>query len=456
YFVEKGKKYPKQDKVVILAKAMETSFEELSSPNLTKKLAPVGELLQSNFLSELPLDLFGIELNKVVEIIANAPLRVGAFISTLVELSRNYALREESFYFGAMRSYQELHYNYFESIEDAAKRFVQQYDIPQEGAVSDTLLANILTERFGYEIVENGLKTYPDLENLRAVVLPQKKKLFLNPGLNATERAFQLSKELAFNYLDLKERSNTSSLTRVTSFEQVLNHFKAVYFSAAVLINREAFVEDMKAFFSRSKWNGEAFVGLMRTYQISPEIFYGRLTNLIPRFFGLKKLFFLRVNHQSGTENFQVDKELHLNHHHHPHGNQIYEHYCRRWMSLSLLKDLQQMQAEGKYVGTIVGAQRSRYHGTEDEYLCFTLARSGFPTPNVNVSVTIGLLLDDELKEKVRFWNDPSIASREVNKTCERCVIKDCKDRIVPASIVEKKEKRKRIQESIRKIMDEY
>lgn len=453
--IEKGKKYPKEDKVRILAKAMGVSFTELSSLKLTKKLAPVGELLQSNFLSELPLDLFGIELNKVVEIIANAPLRVGAFISTLVELSRNYALREENFYHGAMRSFQEMHFNYFEEIESAANEFVKTFEIPNQGAVPSALLAKILKERFGYEIVDNGLTPYPELENLKSVFVPNKKKLLLNKNLDRREKAFQFSKELAFNYLELKVRASTSSLMRVTSFEQVLSHFKAVYFSVAILINREALVEDMKSFFSRSKWNGEAFVDLMKKYEASPEIFYGRLTNLIPRFFGLKKLFFLRINHRPDSDSFQVDKELHLNHHHHPHGTQLYEHYCRRWMSLSLLKDLEQLQQEGKYVGTIVGAQRSHYYGTEDEYLCFTLARSGFPSPNVNVSVTIGLLLDDELKETVRFWNDPSINIREVNNTCERCVIKNCAERVVPATIIKKKEQRKRIQETVRKIIDE-
>ncbi|MEM8909926.1 MAG: DNA-binding protein, partial [Bacteroidota bacterium] len=438
-----------------LAKSMKVSEEELTSLTLTKELAPLGDLLQSNFLSELPLDLFGIELNKVVEIIANAPLRVGAFISTLVELSRNYALREENFYFGAMRAYQEMHYNYFEVIETAAHRFVEQHQIPRRSPVPAALLAQILKERFNYQIVEAGLNPYPELGHFKSVFVPKQKKLLLNKDLNHIEKAFQFSKELAFNYLELKDRAKTSSLIRVTTFEQVLNHFKAVYFAASILINREALVEDMTAFFGRESWNGAVFVGLMRKYDTSPEIFYGRLTNLIPRFFGLKKLFFLRINHEPATDYFQLDKELHLNHHHHPHGNQIDEHYCRRWMSLSLLKDLQDMQQEGKYVGTIVGAQRSRYYGTEDEYLCFTLARSGFPSPNINVSVTIGLLLDEELKQTVKFWDDPSIAIREVNKTCERCVIQDCAERIAPATIVEKKEKRKKVQEVLQKIMEE-
>ena len=95
--IEKGKKYPKDDKIQLLATALETTTDSLISAEMPQSLLAVESLLQSNFLSELPLELFGIEMNKVVEIIANAPMRVGAFISTLVELSRNYALREENF-----------------------------------------------------------------------------------------------------------------------------------------------------------------------------------------------------------------------------------------------------------------------------------------------------------------------------------------------------------------------
>jgi len=52
--IEKGKKYPKEDKIHLLAKALGTNFDELVSPELTDSLAPLGELLKSNFLNELP------------------------------------------------------------------------------------------------------------------------------------------------------------------------------------------------------------------------------------------------------------------------------------------------------------------------------------------------------------------------------------------------------------------
>jgi transcriptional regulator with XRE-family HTH domain len=453
--IEKGKKYPKEDKIHALAKALGTNFNDLVSLELTDSLAPLGELLKSNFLNELPLDLFGIELSKVVEIIANAPIRVGAFISTLVQMARNYALLEANFYLGAMRSFQELRYNYFEEIEEEVLAFATLHKLPKEGPVDLEMLAAILKDHYKYEIVENGLDGFPELHFLPSVFIPKSNKLLLNNELSETEKVFELGKELGYNVLDLKDRTSSSALLRVNSFDEVLSHFKAVYFSTALLINRDAFVKDIQLFFKKEKWNGEAFLGIMNKYKASPEMFFQRLTNIIPRFFGLQKLFFLEVSHKPNLGLYEIDKELHLNHQHHPHSNGLLEHYCRRWLSLSLLKDFQDLQKVGKYVGTIVGAQRSHYYGTDDEYLCLTLARSATPTPDQNISVTIGLQINKELKGKIKFVDDPSITFREVNKTCERCAIENCTERAAPATVIEKRQQRKAVQESLKKIMEE-
>ena len=451
--IEKGKKYPKKDKLRALAKGLGVAFEELTSPELSNELLPVGELLRSNFLNELPLDLFGIELQKVVEIIANAPSRVGAFISTLLELSRNYELREDNFYFGALRSYLELHYNYFEDLEMAVERFVQLYNIPSQRPISGIFLQELLEKRFGYTIIENGLDKYPELSSLRSVFIPIKKQLLLNRDLTERQKVFQLSKELGFNFLDLKQRANTSSLLKGRNFEEVLNHSKAIYFSVALLMRRKQIIRDIEDFFEKEKWDGEAFLKIMKKYDVTPETFYHRFTNILPRYFGLKKMFFLRFVHNLTTDRFDIDKELHLTQKHHPHSNGLFEHYCRRWISIDLLKDLRQMQLKGQYVDAIVSVQLSSYFGTKDQYLCLTIARPAYPSPNKNVSVTLGLLVTEELRKKVKFLEQPNFPSKEVNKTCERCAIMDCRERAVPPTIIQEREKRRKIQKILKKVI---
>ncbi|MDZ7880030.1 MAG: helix-turn-helix domain-containing protein [Saprospiraceae bacterium] len=466
--IEKGKKYPKEDKIKLLAKALNTTPESLTNQRLPKSLEPVETLLQSNFLNELPLDLFGIDLAKVVEIIANAPLRVGAFISTLVELSRNYALREENFYFAALRSYLELHNNYFEDIEVAVSQFVRQHKIATDQVVPAKFLGDILENKLGYTLIENGLADYPELKNIRSVFVPKSNKLLLNASLNEQQRAFQFGKELGFHALGLKERAYTSSLLRVKTFDEALNHFKAGYFSAALLMNLDAFNKDIEQFLSMPKWdNGAIFERLITKYGATPEMLFQRITNVLPQFFGLSNLFFLRFVHNLSTNKIDINKELHLNQRHHPHGNGLDEHYCRRWISISLLKDLQNTSdTEGGQIfeknsenpqnsedkGYKIGIQKSRYLQTDDEYLCFTVVRHASKVRNA--SLTIGILIDAEARKRVHFLSDPDISSREVSTTCERCAVVNCAERAAEPSIIQRRENWARLNDALGKILD--
>ena len=442
--IEKGKKFPKADKVANLAKALGTTVPDLTDQNLGRNLAPVTRLLQSNFLNELPLELFGIELNKVAEIIAQAPVQVGAFISTLLEISRSYALREESFYFAALRSYLELNENYFPGLEEAVSRFAERYKLPAVRPLPPRTLRAILEREYDYSI-EEGLEDHPDLTMLRSVYQPEQQRLLINGQLSPVQRGFQFGKEIAFNYLKLTERANTSSILRSRVFEEVLNHSKATYFSVALHIPLDPFKAAVGKFFALPAWDGGAFLELMRHFNATPEMFFHRLTNVLPAFFGLKELFFLRVIHEPATDGFTIDKELHLERRHHPHENGLFEHYCRRWMSTSIL---QQMSAGGQ-AGIRVAAQISNYHDTPDAYLCITLARTDYPDPGSNVSVTLGLLINDHLRQTVGWAGDPAIDSRVVNTTCERCPIEDCSVRAAEPVIVRKREKIRRVRAAL-------
>jgi transcriptional regulator with XRE-family HTH domain len=447
--IEKGKKYPKGERIIDLAQALGTNPDELTSLELSEGLAPVGELLASNFLNELPLDLFGIAKMKVVEIIANAPKRVGAFISTLVDLARNYHLGEENFYFGALRSYLEMHHNYFPELEAAVDKFIEQHHLPPNSPVEATALQTILQQSFGYQIRPNGLDAYPELQGLRSLYIPKSSELLLSGRLNATQLAFQLGKELGFQYLGLKERANTSSLLRVQSFDEALNHFKAGYFSAALLLPRERIRSELAQFFRAPKWDPAPLYRMMDEFRASPEMLFQRLTNVLPEFFGLKRLFLIRIAHTKESDKFRIDKELHLSGRHNPHENGLFEHYCRRWLSIDLIRKMD--QAPGG--SNLAAVQRSHYHGTEDSFLCFTIARPAYPDPGKNVSITIGLAIDEQLKRQVSFWNDAAIPDVVVNNTCERCPILDCDQRVVDPNIVEARNQRREVQRRLQDLL---
>jgi len=450
--IEKGKKYPQAENLHKLAAALGLSPEFLASPELTKQYAPLGTLLQSNFLDELPLDLFGIEAQQVVEIIARAPDRVNAFISALLEIARNYALHNENFYFAALRAYQELHMNYFDDIEQAAEAFVRRHQLPETGGVPAPVLAGLLASEFRYKISENGLDAYPDLHSVRSVFNPKKRLLLLNSRLNERQRTFQLAKELGFNVLNLKQRPLASTLTRVRAFEEVLHNYRAAYFAVALLVNRNAFVGDLRVFFEQATWKEGVLQTLLAKYQVSPEVLFQRF-NVLSLDFDLHKVFFLRFIHEVERDRFEIDKELHLNRRHQPHASGLDEHYCRRWLSIVLLRDLHARQSRSAdETRPLIGVQRALFADTNEEYLCLGVAKPGYPTVGRNVGVTLGILLDERARSVIRFWDDPAIPRTVVNVTCERCSIADCSVRAAPPTALQKREARKRMEETLKKL----
>ena len=65
------------------------------------------------------------------------------------------------------------------------------------------------------------------------------------------------------------------------------------------------------------------------------------------------------------------------------------------------------------------------------------------------VSVTIGLLVDEDLEKHVKFLEDPAIPKKMVSVTCERCPIEDCAERAAPPIVIQKKLQRKAIQDAL-------
>lgn len=433
--IEKGKKFPKSDKLHALAVVLGQSPERLITLGAEDGLETISELLDSNFLNELPLDLFGIELSKVVEIIAQAPTRVGALISTLLELSRNYAVRQENFYFAALRSFLEMHQNYFEDIETSVDQFVHEFKIPSYRPIPDKLLSDLLFTKYDYQIDYRGLDRHEKLKFLYYLYLPKSKQLLLNGNINSIQRSFSFGKELAFNYLSIKERSYTSSILQGKVFEEVLNHSKAIYFSVALHLPRELIISELNILFSRKSWQPEYFTQLISRYMVTPEMFYHRMTNLLPTFFGLKDIFFMRFVYIPEEQTIKVDRELHLNKKHQPHGNNLSEHYCRRWIAVSSLLKKEEDEGGSMHI------EIARFQENRESYLCFTHSRINYPNPGSKVSLTLGILLDDKLNEKIAFSNSETIVQRQVHTTCERCPISDCQERAAPPIQREKKKK---------------
>jgi len=448
--IEKGKKHPKPSKVAAIADALGVSYDYLVSLQLSKRLQPVGELLQSNILAELPLEHFGLDIGRVLDLFATAPAKLSAFVNTLLEISRAFDLRVEQFYFSALRSYQELHDNYFEDIELEVESFMDQHGLDPDMVPTAAQLEKVLHDVFNITVAPEEFPDHPELASLRSVFIHgPAPRLLLNPTLTEQQRTFALAREIGFHFLQLHERPYTSTWVKVGSFEEVLNNFRASYFAGALLLNRDRLVQDIEAFFALPSWQPQLLLQLLDKYNTSPETFLHRLTSLLPKFFNIKQLFFLRFYHQPAQDKYSLTKELHLAGLHNPHASFLNEHYCRRWISLTLFNEVEKQQLSDK---PLVGIQRSSYINSTNEYLVLALAQ---PAERNSNTISIGLLVNENLTRKVRFLNDPAILVRQVNETCERCPALDCLERAAPPVILEKQLWQERVSKLLDKLMQE-
>jgi hypothetical protein len=410
--IEKGKKYPKAEKISTLANVLDVPYDKLVSLKLDKQLAPVGEILNSRLLEELPLDLFGIDKGKLIEIIASAPSKVTAFISTIAQISSTYNLTQENFYFAMLRSYQEMHENYFEELEKEAERFRKEYDLPASGNIPSEVLRNILLDQFGYRVEENDLNEFPELTHIRSVFIEDAKKILINAKMAENQKAFLYAKELGYQFLEMSgERALMTPWPRATSFDHVLNNSRASYFAGALLISPDDLVSQLEPFFASKKWDGELLLHILETYNSSPEMFMLRLINIIPKYFGLSGMFFMRFDHKKVPQETSLKKQLHLSRTRNPKKITLLEKYCRTWADEQIFNDLG--RSPKAY------CHRFETESQSQRFFVMALSRPMKRNPNAALSVMIGFEENTTFAKKVGFADDASIETTvmEIDKS---------------------------------------
>lgn len=447
--IEKGRKYPKTDKITALASALDVEYDELVSLKLDRRLEPIAKLLKSNLLTEIPFDFFGLDTSQILELFASAPAKLSAFVNAIFEIGKNYSLSVEKFYFAALRSYQEMHKNYFPDLENEADKFAEEYLQADYETLSEDQLARLLKEKYGIEISYFDEEDQPVISNMRSVFRRKSKELMINKRISSDQRAFTIAKELGFQYLKLKERPYTSSSMDVQSFEEVLNNFKASYFAGAILIPKSLLIKDLENWFGQKSWKPDALNAMAERFHATPETLFHRISNILPQHFGIDRFLFMRFDAQPGSQKYYLSKEMHLTKRLGPQESKE-EHYCRRWVSIGILDHLSSKQSAGKYTAPIVDAQHSFLKNRREEFFVMAMARPLNIKRQLNISVSLGFEVDENLKSKIKFLSDKKLARQEVNQTCERCGIFDCKERVSAPTILQKR----RQQEEIKKVLE--
>jgi len=423
--IEKGKKYPKPEKIGLLATAFEVDYDDLVSTKAEKKLLPIIELLNSGFFKYFPTDEFGLNVEKIIDVFSNAPDRISAFISTILKMVRSYQIEKEHFYRVALRSFQDMHDNYFETIESSVATFRAKHKI--RAAVPIDRLNEVLNEEFSIEVDREALTKNKRLRSVRSYYSNEMSTLYINPMLSPQQARFAIAKELGYQAMELSERSFETNLNKEASFEKLLNNYKASYYAAALLLPAEDFVNDLKNMSLETKWSPVLIASLLSKYQVTAETLLQRTTNLLPKHFGIDNLFFIRLDRRGSLVDHQITKELHLSGLHNPYQNQLREHLCQRWVSISSIKSLQ-----GNDLDFQIDAQGSEYWQTDKSYFCISIAQPNRFDNKNGSSVTIGLAMNESLRGAFNFIKDPDLRKKVVHTTCERCSISDCEHRVAP------------------------
>ncbi len=457
--IEKGKKYPKADKILLLAKALDTTYDDLVSVHASKRLQPIIDLLESEFFQVFPMEMFGISPDKLLELFINAPDKLNAFISTVIKLARNYQMQSENFYTAALRSYQDMHDNYFEDIEQSVAAFKADNNLEKMVSFSTELLEKLLKDNYKITVDRKKMAAQKTLKNVRSFFSSTKSrtegggKFFINKDLTPAQENFLLARELGFQYLKLKERPYETVILKAESFEKLFNNFKASYFASAFLMDENELVSDIKKWADSPVWRNDSIVQLIERYNVTSEMFLQRLSNILPKHFKINDLFFIRIQADEHLKLFKMNKELHLSRIHKPYANELSEHYCRRWVSLNAIKQLRTSMQLNKSVRQVCDAQVSNYWETDLSYFCVTVAKPKTSNPKESLSVTLGILIDDNARRLFHFLSDPNIKVKVVNTTCERCSMPDCGERAIAPFVIEKKNEQKEIEQALSQLL---
>lgn len=446
--IEKGKKLPRPEKLRDLARGLQCNPAWLAGDDPGPHLAPVAALLDSNFLNELPLDLFGIDPGRVLELLAAAPTRVNAFVSSLVELAQNHALGTDHFYLSAMRAYQELHNNYFPQLEAAARSCREELGI--QGLAPDTsVLKRALINTFGVRLPPEGLAGHSALDRIRAVYVENRRELLLHPRLSEDQLRFQLAKEIGFQYLRLQPRPSARNAWPARSFNLVLHNFQAGYFAVALLMEEFEFLGRLEQTLGSGQFASSKMLDWLQEYRVGPEVLFQRF-NVITAHWGLDHVFFQRLIYRHSDRRYLLDKELHLHRTRRRYAGRPDEQYCRRWLSSRLIHRLQEQPS----LQAVTGISKALFEPDAEPWLCLGLARSSAFEPGTHVGLMIGVLLNKDALTRLPFASVASIPEERTGLTCERCPIDDCQERAAPPRILQDKQRRRELREVLRKLSE--
>jgi len=334
----------------------------------------------------------------------------------------------------ALRSLQIMKLNHFEDIEESVAAFKKRFPTLLNPPTIENL-TECLYEHLNINIEYRKFEPTEDVVKIRSVFKNKPQKtLFINKGLSDKQVRFLLAKECGYQLLSIEKRAQTTPDIKMESFDEVLNNFRASYFESALLMDKTKMKKDLLSFFSKKNWSDDAFWALIEKYDVTPETFFHRMSQLLPKEFGITDLYSLRIYHNLDTDLFIMTKELNFTDHFSPKAVKD-ERYCRRWTPIKLLQNLNKDKSK-PYQLT---AERVKKVNSDGSFFNISYAHSSSVRNKSNVSFTLGFYINDKACEAFPLVTNPSLETKFINETCQRCPLPetDCSDRVAPPVVHE-------------------
>lgn len=449
--IEKGKKYPKPEKIDALAEALNTSYDNLVSLQLDKKLTPISSLVKTDLLSELPLDFFGVSAHDLLVLLSNAPVQFSAFVDAVIRIGREHDFKVESLYFSVLRSYQEMHDNYFPELEMSARALRKQLGIVQYDDSIVDKLQNLLETTYNYTINFDGFEEHPQIDKLRYLLIPGRKpELLLNKKLSFAQKLFIFSREVGFNVLGIAKRPLTSSWIETLSFEHVLNNFRSYYLASALLLDERLFTKGLVDFTKKKQFQPSEVIRLMEANHSNAEMFMLRITNLVPKYFRFPQLFFTRYNHSLNDNRMTLTKALNGSGIPQTSTSFLEDKACQRWVAYNTLTQFNKTR-KTKPICTVF---KVRYEKSQHQYLVISVAYPMLPSEHLNCCISVGFLINNRFISKTRFVSDPNIKEATVNQKWVLEHYDHFEDGMPNPKLIEREEHLVNLRKEINKLMD--
>ena len=445
--IEKGKKYPKLDKIMLLSKHLDVPFEELVSLKLDKKYAPIGHLIQSQVLGKLPFHIFGMKEGSIIDLLVNEPLKGSAFVEMVRKKANSLQFNLHDFLMDILRLWAEQQHNFFADIEQEVVEFSRLHHINLMVYHFSADFSSLLTQEYKYKIQDDGLAHHDALKNIHSLIVLPSKTILLQEQLSEHQRHFIFAQELGYAHLEINDRPRTTPTLLLDDYTCLSNAFRASYFGSALILPFEKLVNAFRQLFLQETFNALLFDEIMGSFNASPKVFYRRLLHVLPHAFSFKEAFYLHIDGEGVDQPYHLEEALYTNDKFISSTLVPNAHLCQRWVAIKVLQNSSKRMVKHEF-----DIQISEHPSAGKSYLVFSSATMHESKDKVYSSFSVGFLITEQLGQKIHFIADPKIRRQVVGVTCEQCPINDCKERRAPATALMQTTEKQGIEETIQTI----